>query len=233
MNDGSATLRLCLPLLICLLVANCALASGDANKSAAIQKPASGSPIASEGSATGYLISSHDILDIAVFQVQDLNKTVEVGTDGYVSLPLIGKAYLAGKTTHEAEEIIADKLRKKYLQSPQVSVSIKQYGQQITISGAVKTPRVVAADGKITLSQAVAEAGGPSELADTKRVHIARRMEQRVEDDVYDLDAIQSGRAVDPVLQAGDIIVAEESGTRVAFKTVKDLLPFAILGSVL
>ena len=63
--------------------------------------------------------------------------------DGNVSLPLIGKTNLSGKSTREAEDIIGDKLRKKYLQSPQVSVFVKQYGQRVTVSGEVKTPRVM------------------------------------------------------------------------------------------
>ena len=116
--------------------------------------------------ATDYRISSQDILQVAVFQVQDLNNAVQVGEDGNITLALVGKIQLRGKTTYEAEQIIASKLREKYLQSPQVSVSIKQYGKRITVSGEVKTPRVLPDDGNTTLSQAVAGSGGVSELAD-------------------------------------------------------------------
>jgi polysaccharide export outer membrane protein len=183
--------------------------------------------------ATDYLISSRDVVDIAVFQVQDLNKTVQVSEDGNVTLPLVGKIRVAGKTTHQAEEIIADKLRQRYMQSPQVTISVKQYGQKITVSGEVKTPRVIALEGKVTLSQAVAGAGGLSDLANSKRVHIARSNGQHIRDEVYDYDAIQAGRLVDPLLQGGDLVVAEQSGTQVALKNVKDMLPFAILATVL
>ena len=89
---------------------------------------------------------------------------MQVNEDGSVALPLIGKIQLRGKTTDEAEQILAAKLREKYLQSPQVSVSIKQYGKRITVSGEVKQPNVLADDGNTTLSQAVARSGGLSEL---------------------------------------------------------------------
>jgi polysaccharide export outer membrane protein len=158
---------------------------------------------------------------------------VQVSEDGNVTLPLIGKIRVAGKTTHQAEEIIADKLRQRYMQSPQVTISVKQYGQKITVSGEVKTPRVIALEGKVTLSQAVAGAGGLSDLANSKRVHIARSNGQHIRDEVYDYDAIQAGRLVDPLLQGGDLVVAEQSGTQVALKNVKDMLPFAILATVL
>src|SRR5262249_36090904 len=179
-----------------------------------------------------YKISPQDILQIAVFQIKDLDNAVQVGEDGNVALPLIGKIQLGGKTTYEAEQIIAGKLREKYLQSPQVTVSIKQYGKRITISGEVKSPRVLPDDGNTTLSQAIANAGGLSGLADSTRIHVAHSKNQRVQDDIYNLDDIQAGKATDPRLRGGDIVVAEQSGTRVALQNVKDLLPFAIFATL-
>jgi polysaccharide export outer membrane protein len=179
-----------------------------------------------------YKISSQDILQVAVFQIKDLDSAVQVGEDGNIVLPLVGKVPVKGKTTFEAEQMIAGKLREKYLQSPQVTVSIKQYGKRITISGEVKTPTVLPDDGSTTLSQAVARAGGLSELGDPARIHIARSRDQLVQDEIYNLSDIQAGKARDPVLRGGDIVVAEQSGTRVALKTVKDLLPFAVFASI-
>jgi polysaccharide biosynthesis/export protein len=211
-----------------------AMAEAPTNRSLVAERPASASVLASADTATGdYRISSRDILQVAVFQVKDLDGTVQVSEDGNVALPLVGKVQLRGKTTQEAEQIIAGKLREKYLQSPQVSVSIKQYGKRITVSGEVKAPRVIDDDGGTTLTQAIAGAGGFSELADTSRVHVARSKDQHIQDEVYNIDTIQAGKAADPLLKGGDIVVAEQSGTRVALKNVKDLLPFAILASVM
>ena len=187
---------------------------------------------ASAEMTTDYRISPQDILQIAVFQINDLNSAVQVGEDGNITLPLVGKVPVKGKTTYEAEQIIAGKLKEKYLQSPQVSVSIKQYGMRITISGEVKAPVVLPDDGATTLSQAVARAGGLSELGDPTRLHIARSRDQLVQDEIYNLADVQAGKARDPVLRGGDIVVAEQSGTRVALKTVKDLLPFAVFASL-
>lgn len=211
-----------------------AMAEAPTNSSLVAERPASASMLASADTATGdYRISSRDILEVAVFQVKDLDGTVQVSEDGNVALPLVGKIQLRGKTTHEAEQIIAGKLREKYLQSPQVSVSIKQYGKRITVSGEVKTPRVMPDDGQTTLTQAIATAGGLSELADTTRVHVARSKDQHIQDEVYNLDTIQAGKTTDPLLKGGDIVVAEQSGARVAFKSVRDLLPFAMLATIM
>src|SRR6516225_4910158 len=183
--------------------------------------------------ATEYRISQQDILQISVFQVNDLNSAVQVGQDGNITLPLIGKAQVAGRTTNEAEQIIAGKLRQKYLQSPQVSVSVKTYGKRITLSGAVGSPKVLPDDGNTTLSQGIANAGGVADIGNSSRVHIARSIDQRVQDDVYDLDDVQSGKVQDPLLHGGDIVVVERSGYRVAFKEIGALMPFAIFATLM
>jgi polysaccharide export outer membrane protein len=205
------------------LLSNCVTESGQADGSVAAEQPVS----------TGdYRISPRDILQITVFQVQDLNNAVQVGEDGNVALPLVGKVYLSGKTTFEAEQEIAGKLRQKYLQSPQVTVSVKEYGKRITVSGEVKQPRVLADDGNTTLTQAIANAGGLSDLGNSSRVHIARSRNGHVQDQLYSLDEIQAGQATDPVLRGGDIVVAESSTAKVTFKTVTSLLPFAVLAAL-
>jgi polysaccharide export outer membrane protein len=207
------------------LMANCGMDAAQTNK------PAMTASASNE--STEYRISQQDILQVSVFQVNDLNSAVQVSQDGNITLPLIGKVQLAGKTTSEAEQIIAGKLRQKYLQSPQVSVSVKTYGKRITVSGEVKTPHVLPDDGNTTLSQAIANSGGMSELANGERVHIARSKDQHVQDEIFSLDDVQAGKATDPLLKGGDIVVVEQSGTKVAFKSVSALLPFALLASVI
>jgi len=185
------------------------------------------------GQTADYRISQQDILQISVFQVNDLNSAVQVGQDGNITLPLIGKVQVAGRTTDETEQIIAGKLRQKYLQSPQVSVAVKTYGKRITVSGAVGSPRVLADDGNTTLSQAIANAGGASDIANADRVHIAKSVNQHVQDEIYNLDDIQAGKVADPLLHGGDIVVVERSGYRVAFKEIGALMPFAIFASLI
>jgi hypothetical protein len=80
---------------------------------------------------------------------------------------------------------------------------------------------------------AIAQSGGVSELANSDRIHIARTTGQQVEDAVFNLNDIQAGKVPNPVLRGGDIVVVEESGSKLALKNVKDILPFAALGAFL
>jgi polysaccharide export outer membrane protein len=183
--------------------------------------------------ATDYIITSQDVLQVSVFQVPDLARTVRVDGSGFVSLPLIGRVLVRGKTILQAQEDIAARYSKSYLQSPQVSLSLVKSGQRVTVNGAVKQPTVLTLEGTLTLSMAIAQAGGLSELGDSGRVHVARPSGPQVEDYVYSLDDIQAGRTPNPMLRGGDIVVVEESGRKVAFKNMKDVLPFAALGAFL
>jgi polysaccharide biosynthesis/export protein len=195
--------------------------------------PTGATPQSASASAFGadtidYRISQQDILQISVFQVNDLNSAVQVSQDGNITLPLVGKIQIAGRTTSEAEQIIAGKLKQKYLQSPQVSVSVKGYGKRITVSGAVGGARVLADDGNTTLSQAIANAGGVADIGNAQRVHVAQSKDQHVQDNIYDLDDIQAGKVSDPLLHGGDIVVVEQSGVKVALKDLYSLMPLAI-----
>jgi polysaccharide biosynthesis/export protein len=238
-----------LTLAISQLLSNCMTDDGSTNKPLPTAQPATGStlasadPMATPGQPAGeapasdnlgnpdYRIGPRDILQITVFQIQDLNTVAQVNEDGTVTLALVGKVPLSGRTTFEAEQTIGWHLR-KYVQSPQVTVSVKQYGKRITISGEVKSPKVLADDGSLTLSQAIADVGGVSDLANTTRVHVARSRNQHVQDLIYDLDEIQAGRAKDPLLAGGDIVVVEAANHKVALKTVTSLLPLAILAAL-
>src|SRR5262249_16407442 len=181
--------------------------------------------------ATDYIITSQDILQVSIFQVPDLARTVRVDGSGFVSLPLIGRVPVRGKSILQAQEDIAARYGRSYLQSPQVTVSLVKSGQRVTVNGSVKNPTVLTLDGPLTLSMAIAQSGGLSELGNSARIHVARPTGQQVEDSVYSLDDIQAGKAPNPMLRGGDIVVVEESGTKVAFKNLKEVLPFAALGA--
>ena len=180
-----------------------------------------------------YVIAPRDVLQVTVFQVPDLSKSTQVNGNGDVTLPLIGQVHVGGRSVEQAQQDIAEKLGKKYVRAPQVTVLVTKSGQRVTVNGSVKSPNVLTIDGRLTLSQAIAATGGLGELANSNRIHVARVSDELVKDNIFDLDQIQAGAIPDPVLQGGDIVVVEDSTGKVAFKSIKDLLPFAVLAAVL
>jgi len=218
-------------LALTLFLLSCSSSSPPgANGYSSLPQPGAG---ASDTTAGDYRIAPRDILQVTVFQVPDLNRAVQVNGSGDVVLPLIGSMHVGGKTTDQAQQEIATKLGKSYVRSPQVTVAVTKSGQRVTVNGAVRSPTVLTIDGKLTLSQAITQTGGLSDTGNSDRIHVARSEGPLVKDVIFSMDAIQSGNAPDPSLSGGDIVVVEESNTKVAFKTARDLLPFAILGTFL
>src|SRR5262245_18646285 len=175
-----------------------------------------------------YRITPQDILQVSIFQVPDLNRTVQVDGNGFVSLPLVGGVPVRGKTILQAQNDITARYQKSYLQSPQVTVSLVKSGQRVTVSGAVKGPTVLTLDVPLSLSMAIAQAGGMGETGNPERIHIARTSSgEAVEDSVFNLTEIQAGKAANPMLRGGDIVVVEDSQARLALKNIKDIMPLA------
>ena len=60
-------------------------------------------------------IAPNDLLEIAVFQVDDLNRTVRVDDRGQISMPLIGQVSAAGQTSLQLEQTIQSRYAQNYL----------------------------------------------------------------------------------------------------------------------
>ena len=111
-------------------------------------------------------------------------------------------------------------------------MSLVKSGQRVTVSGAVKGPTVLTLDVPLTLSMAIAQAGGMGETGNPERVHLARTTTgEAVEDSVFNLTDIQAGKATNPMLRGGDIVVVEDSQARLALKNIKDVLPLAAVAT--
>jgi polysaccharide export outer membrane protein len=176
--------------------------------------------------ATGYLIGPMDQLDVNVFQVPDLTRTVQVDAAGQIILPLIGPLNAAGKTVPQLQADVAAALRQKYLQSPEVTIYISQYAsQRVTVDGAVTAPGVYALQGRTTLLQVIAMAKGADRVANEKRIIIYRTINNQKMGALYDLTAIRAGTLEDPEIYARDVIVVERSGMKSAFQELRGVMP--------
>jgi polysaccharide export outer membrane protein len=182
-----------------------------------------------------YRIGANDLLELSVFQVKELDRAVRVNTRGLITLPLIGAIQAAGLSATELEERIAEKLKKDYLQDPQVSVFIKEFtSQRITVEGQVEKAGIYPLTGRTTLLQAIALAGGLKELGEDTKIKVfhleksgARKMQ------IFDLEQVRDGTIMDPAVKNNDIVVVDKATGRAIFKTITDTLRgFITLGTL-
>ncbi len=229
----SISFRRCFLLLVALLafalLGACASAPSHANLAQNQDLPAPDTTTASgayEG-GTDYRIGAQDLLEISVFGIDDLSRTVRVNSNGQVSLPLIGGVMAGGKTIPELEKLIGDKLKNGYLQDPQVTVFVKEFtSQRVTLEGALNKPGIYPLTGKTTLLQAIAMAQGIDEdKADLKGVIVFRQVDGKRLGAVFDLAQVRTGAAPDPQVYGDDVIVVEQSGSKSAFRRFIQSVP--------
>jgi polysaccharide export outer membrane protein len=154
-------------------------------------------------------LGSEDLLEISVFEVSELNRTVRVSENGTISLPLLGEMAVRGLTSMQLESRLRDELSKKYVKNPQVSVFIKEYGsKRVSVVGAVGKPGVYEMLGPRTLLQVLSQAGGLKEEA-AAELYVLREMgngsAKRIAVNVSDLMASR-GPHTNVGIEPGDII---------------------------
>jgi polysaccharide biosynthesis/export protein len=174
-----------------------------------------------------YLIGPFDKLVIDVFGIEELSKK-EVQTDagGRISFPLAGIVEAAGKTPAELEQILAERLRGRFVRNPQVTVNLKEtVSQVITVDGEVKEPGLYPVIGRMTLMRAVATAKGTSEFAKLDDVVVFRTVKSQKMAALYNLKAIRRGFYDDPEVFANDVVVVGDSNARRIFKDAIQIVP--------
>lgn len=144
-------------------------------------KPAPLGPAVASASrpAAAVSIGAGDVLQVTVFGQPDLSAEVSVTDEGEVTLPLIGLLRIAGISQAELEKLIAQRLREReYLLHPEVSVTVRQSRSQVvSVLGEVARPGRYPIQGRFTVLDLLAAAGGLTPKADTVAV-LLRKGEQ-------------------------------------------------------
>lgn len=126
----------------------------------AVPAPAPAQPFFRRG-GSDYKIGRQDLLEIRVFDLEELDQTVRVADDGSISLPLLGPLQVAGLTKGELEGLIARLLEERFVRNPQVTIFVKEYeSKKVAVSGAVKKPDTYEMLGEKTLLEMISLAGG-------------------------------------------------------------------------
>ncbi|MDO6416800.1 polysaccharide biosynthesis/export family protein [Sphingomonas sp. BIUV-7] len=167
--------------------------------------------------ASTYRISAGDMLDVYVWGDERLQRALTVLPDGTFGFPLAGTVMAATHTTNEVESELSRLLAPQYKGvAPQVTVSVKQSsGMQISVIGKVRSPGTFSPTRYVTVLDALALAGGPSEFADLGNVVILRNNGGKSSVVRAKLAGVLKGRPTDgdlagdgiPLLLAGDTVV--------------------------
>jgi polysaccharide export outer membrane protein len=189
------------PLLTIVIIAGAALIA----KAADIPKT-----VPAANSASDYRLGPEDVIEVFVWKEPDLSTTVVIRPDGKISLPLANELDASGKTAVQLQQEIVEKLR-QFVVQPMVNVMVKQINSlKISILGEVRKPDVYRIKNRVTVLDAIAMAGGFTDLARPNRVIVLRNSPsgpQRIKINVK--QAVSSDTNAPFFLQSQDTVYVE------------------------
>jgi polysaccharide export outer membrane protein len=136
----------------------------------AVVYPASQHPaVTNTQTVSGYLLGPDDEIMIRGTEVPEISdkpdKPVLIGTNGDITLPLIGRVRAGGLTVEQLEAELNTRFR-EFIKDPQISVTVTEFrSQPVSVFGAVTKPGIVQLRGRQTLYEVLSMAGGPRDTA--------------------------------------------------------------------
>ena len=166
-------------------------------------------PLQLTSQTPSYLVAG-DVVRITFPAAPELNQTQKIGSDGTLSLPLIGEVPAAGKTVGQIQTDLA-RLYKPQLQDNEVLVTLDTRALPVVVSGAVQKPGKIVFERPATVLEAIMEAGGFTPEADLKKVSLIRIVKGEHETQIFDLRPVLKGKPTPAVYcSGGDVIYVPE-----------------------
>jgi len=157
-----------------------------------------------------YIIGSGDVLQIAVWKEPEVSvPTVVVRPDGRIAIPLIKDVEVAGLSPEQAETQITTQLS-KYINTPNVTVVVATINsKKVYVLGGVKKEGPLPYTYRMSVMQALSEAGGLTEYAKRKKIYVLRTENGKDYRLPFDYDAVIKGEKMEQNIQllAGDTVV--------------------------
>jgi len=124
-----------------------------------------------------YILRPGDVVQVKVYQEEDLTSVSRIGKEGTISMPLLGSVKVVSNSLEKATMIVRDLLAKDYLVDPQVNLNVTEFAKRrFTVLGQVQRPGTydMPADEAVSLLQAVATAGGYTRIANSHKITVQR-----------------------------------------------------------
>jgi polysaccharide export outer membrane protein len=159
-----------------------------------------------QAAVSEYRLGREDVVSVEVWKEPTLSAKVPVRPDGCISLPMVGEVRAEGRTAQELEREIAERLT-PVVREPVVAVMVAEVNAaRFFVLGEVAHPGAYPARGVVSVLQALAMAGGPTEWASKGSIVVIRPAgggEQRYR---VNYDRVVAGKARAIQLVSGDTV---------------------------
>jgi len=175
---------------------------------------------------TTYRLGPEDVISVTVFGQERYSRNgIVIPPSGRVSLALIPDGiFVDGKTVDQVADLIR-KCYDEYIIDPQVSVSLDRAGSyRYSVIGDVAQPGIKPMTRRLSVSEAIAEAGGVLPTGNRSKVVVLRKQpDGKLRPIAVNVSAIYKGQAADSIyLAPGDQVIVP--GNRL--KTFQKIMSF-------
>ncbi len=170
-----------------------------------------------------------DIVSVLVFNHEKYSMmNITVPPDGRLNYPLIGQIVMVGRTAEDVQKEIAEKLS-EYIIEPKVTVQIVQSrSMKYMVIGDVAKPGPYEMNRRMSVMEAIAEAGDVTRYGDSSKVAVLRlKADGSVYPTPINLREMQRGKGSAFYLSPGDVIVVPGN----KFKTIEKVMQVVSLGT--
>ncbi|ARN23352.1 polysaccharide biosynthesis/export family protein [Piscinibacter gummiphilus] len=173
------------------------------------------SPVDNVPVSADYMVGPGDQLLIRAWGSIDVDYRATVDRSGQISLPKVGTFTVAGTRASNLESHLRAQIGRLFTNF-NLNVTLGQLrGVKVFVVGPARVPGVYTLASQSTMLSAVVAAGGPSANGSMRKVSLRRDGRTVAEIDIYDF-LVQGDKSKDVQLAAGDVIVFQPAGPRVA-----------------
>ena len=160
---------------------------------------------------TNYRLGPEDVISVVVFQQEKYSRpSIKIPPSGRIYLSFMPEGlFVNGKTPDQVAELIK-KRYEEYIIEPQVTVSLDQAGSyRYSVVGDVAVPGIKLMTRRLSVSEAVAEAGGVLATGNRSKVFVLRKQQNGMLEPIQvNLTAVYKGQAPDSTyLVPGDQVI--------------------------
>ena len=164
-----------------------------------------------------YRLGSGDVLRVEVLEDPSLNRSVLVAPDGRISVPLVGTLRVGGRTIEAVQSDLTQRLAPNFAAEPTVFVALERRPDprpaqpvapktiDVFVIGEARNPGKLEVSEGTTVLQFLAQMGGFTNFAATKRIQLRRGSQ------VWGLNYAQIEAGTSPsgaaTLADGDVII--------------------------
>ena len=152
-----------------------------------------------------YRLGVGDELVVQLFGKENSLLNLSVGRDGIINFPKLGPISVAGLTFEDAQRLIVSRVDQQLIGVESMVSMGRLRAMNIFMAGEVKVPGAYSVSALTTITQALFQAGGVTEIGSLRDIQVKRGGTLIAQFDAYDL-LLRGDMSDDVRLQSGDVV---------------------------